>query len=191
MNETKGVIGVNKKIIFTSKLLNIFLKFLVLLSIFIIVLFIVGAKFGFMKVTEFKLTQTSFPIFSMGYSSTTNVELSQLREGYIIFIIGIIVSMIYAVLFFIASSIFRDISNGESPFKEFQIKRLKRVSWLFTSTIFIPLILQNVLHWILIPGGYYYISLGGTELVTAIIFYILAEIFAYGAALQREVDETL
>ncbi|WP_313467082.1 DUF2975 domain-containing protein [Carnobacterium sp.] len=181
----------NKKITFTSKLLNIFLKFLGLLSVFIIIFFIVGAKFGFMKVTDFELTQSSFPLFSMGYSSTTNVELAQLREGYIIFSIGIIVSMIYAVLFFVASSIFSDISNGESPFKKLQVKRLKRVSWLFTSTIFIPLILQNVLHWILIPGGYYFISLGGTELVTAIIFYILAEIFAYGAALQREVDETL
>lgn len=181
----------NKKIIFTSKVLNIFLKFLGLLAVFIIVLFIGSVGFGFMDVADFKLTQSSFPLFTIGYEHSVISASSQLRERYIIFIIGIIVSIIYAALFFVASFIFRDISNGKSPFNELQVKRLKRVSWLFTSTIFIPLILQNILHWILIPGGYYFISLDGTELVTAIIFYVLAEIFAYGALLQREVDETL
>lgn len=181
----------NKKIIFTSKALNILLKFLGLLSIFISIFFIASVGFGFMDVKDFELINNSSVFFTMGYGSSTNVVLSQIREGYILFIIGLVVSVIYAVLFFIASSIFSDISKGESPFKELQVKRLKRVSRLFISTIFIPLILQNVLHWILIPGGYYYISLDGIELVTAVLFYALAEIFAYGASLQREVDETL
>lgn len=187
MNETKGVVDVNKKIIFTSKLLNIFLKFLGLLSVFIIVLFIVGAKFGFMKVSDFDQTRNLSSLFSVSYEHSVTSALSQTREKYIILIIGGVVSILYATLFFVASSIFSAISIDESPFKELQVKRLKRVSQLFISTI----IVQNVLHWILIPGGYFYINLNGTELVTAIIFYILAEIFAYGAALQREVDETL
>lgn len=181
----------NKKIIFTIKLLNIFLKFLGLLSIFIIVLFIVGAKFGFMKVTDFDQTRNLSSLFSVSYEHSVTSALSQTREKYIILIIGVVVSILYATLFFIASSIFSAISIDESPFKELQVKRLKRVSQLFIGTIIVPLILQNVLHWVLIPGGYFYINLDGTELVTAIIFYVLAEIFAYGAALQREVDETL
>lgn len=181
----------NKKIVFTSKGLNILLKFLGIFIIFVSVLFIIGIGSGFMNVTDFELSQSPFTLFSSGYGTGTETAVTQIKEGYITLITGLTVNLVYAIMFFLASVVFEDISNGESPFTRLQVKRLKRLSWLFIGTFFIPIILQNILHWIMIPGRYYNISLDGTKLIAPILFYALAEIFSYGALLQREVDETL
>lgn len=185
--------NVNKKIISTSKGLNIFLKFIGIFILLIVFSIIIGVVFNlkFVNTTNFESSQSSFLYFNVTYWERAETALVQMREGYTILITDLLISVVYAVLFFLASFIFKDISKGASPFTELQIKRLKTISWLLIGTLFIPIILPNILHWIMVPGKYFSISLDGMSLIVPILFYALVEVFAYGALLQREVDETL
>ena len=170
-----------KEIISTSKGLNIFFKFIGVFILLIVVSISIGIIFNlkFVNVANIESSQSSFLYFNVTYWERAETALVQMREAYTTLITELVICVVYAVLFFLASFIFKDISKGASPFDESQIKRLKTI------------ILPNILHWIMIPGKYISISLDGMRLLVPILFYALVEVFIYGALLQREVDETL
>ncbi|MCA9766251.1 MAG: DUF2975 domain-containing protein [Carnobacterium sp.] len=183
----------NKKIISKSKRLTIILKYIGVFIISISGLLIVGIFLdsNFLDNLYLESSQSSFVFFNASYWEGVETPLVQIKERYIELITGLMVTGSYAGMFFLASFIFKDISNGESPFNDKQVKRLKKISRLLIGVLFIPLLLPNILHWMMISGKYFSISLDGVSLIAPILFYALVEIFAYGALLQREIDETL
>ena len=173
--------------------MNIFFKFIGVFILLIVVSISIGIIFNlkFVNVANIESSQSSFLYFNVTYWERAETALVQMREAYTTLITELVICVVYAVLFFLASFIFKDISKGASPFDESQIKRLKTISWLLIGIFFVPIILPNILHWIMIPGKYISISLDGMRLLVPILFYALVEVFIYGALLQREVDETL
>ncbi|ELK3177724.1 hypothetical protein RT996_001180 [Listeria innocua] len=130
-------------------------------------------------------------LFNRNNISINKMELNTILNFNTEYFVGDdIYAILIAWMLWIASTIFKDLAAEFTPFNDVEIKRLHRIAQLMLVYALGPQILYSALHTILIPG--YSIHLGlDMAFFFAIIFYCLTEIFRYGAALQKESDETL
>ena len=107
---------------------------------------------------------------------------------------------IFAAIFYLSALIFRDISNGESPFTDKQVKRIKMVSFLlFAYAVLDSLLPKGVIvgggpestepSVIRVDSGYYGINIG--TFVSAVVFYFLSLVIKYGVQLQEFSDDVV
>ncbi|WP_239256253.1 DUF2975 domain-containing protein [Listeria ilorinensis] len=114
----------------------------------------------------------------------------QNEQNWTIFAALTIAMLLMAVALWIASLIFRDMKNGETPFRQRTVKRLKKIGTLALSYAIIPQIVYTVVYSLLIPGYKFTLEIG-TAFVLALLIFCVAEIFNYGVSLQQESDEML
>jgi magnesium-transporting ATPase (P-type) len=114
------------------------------------------------------------------------------NDVYIVVAIACVCIPLVAAMFFLAYRLFRNIGGSHTPFDAENVKILKLISYLLMIiAIPVSIIASSVLimytSWS--DGN---IAWGGFGLViVAVMFYFMAHIFEYGAALQKESDETL
>lgn len=179
------------KIKITSKFLHVFLTILaaaIMVNLTIVFIFTLSGNSESLTIER---SQASFPLFDYEINDTTESERAQFLDNTISMAIGTTNAIIQVAIYLIASSIFKDISLEKSPFCKLQVQRLKRIAWLFIGFFLVPIVLDNILHWIMIRENYFRFTLDAAEIMTAAVFYALAEIVAYGSVLQRQADETL
>lgn len=168
---------------FLSLVLQITAIFDILLTLLLLGSFITG----FMEVTDLNEPRAMFALFDIGFSTHSNNTI----DYYILLGNSLLANALFIAMLFKGSFIFKDISNGLSPFDAIQVKRLKNIFWLYVSSAVLPLILDNVLHWLITFSGYYRFRVDLGEILIALLLYTVAEIFSYGSSLQQEIDETL
>jgi len=97
--------------------------------------------------------------------------------------------LVFAACAFIASLIFRKISNTGTPFSDTSVNGLKNISFLLFIGSFLPNILLTIFcgKHSTINNSFIEISM----LIPAVIIFCIAEAFNYGVMLQQESDETL
>lgn len=107
---------------------------------------------------------------------------------------------VFAAVFFISASVFRDVSRGESPFSEKQARRIRFISWL----LFIYAIVDSFApKGVVVAAGNIdtdvlvarfeteYTAINVGMFVSAIIFYFLSSVFKYGVELQELSDDVI
>ena len=91
------------------------------------------------------------------------------------------------------------IAHDGQPFRENTCKDLKRISMLLVLLAIVPPAVNIVLKMVFLPGGLVFgyllnvqqIVYSVSDIITAVILFIVARVFEYGCGLQRESDETL
>jgi len=115
------------------------------------------------------------------------------RDIYLIVVVVLMCVPLMASMFFLAYKLFGNIGTSQTPFSMENVKILKWISYLML--IFaIPVTLAAEALFMLYSSWDVFTMQwgGGLPLVfVAVLFYFMAHIFEYGAALQKESDETL
>ncbi|MBC2124027.1 DUF2975 domain-containing protein [Listeria innocua] len=173
-----------------SYFLHITLKILSVGAILIAALAIVLKLFNRNNISINKMELNTILNFNTEYFVGNDISQYVQTEEWLTVGISVLYAILIAWMLWIASTIFKDLAAEFTPFNDVEIKRLHRIAQLMLVYALGPQILYSALHTILIPG--YSIHLGlDMAFFFAIIFYCLTEIFRYGAALQKESDETL
>ncbi|WP_088839282.1 DUF2975 domain-containing protein [Listeria sp. ILCC792] len=128
----------------------------------------------------------SFTMSSSVAAEKTNVAL----EAGIGFFVAVIALIFLVGALWLASEIFRSFSKGKTPFRERNVKRIKKIATLTLCYAIIPQVLYSLLHTIFIPGYYFSLSIGITFLL-AIAFFILAEVFVYRNNVEKSLKDKL
>ncbi len=164
-------------------------KFLHVLYIINIVLMVIIAL-GFLSIILFgtEFSEGSISITARGGMSFP-MDINNMNN----FITTIIISFIGLIAFMIilkyTTSIFEDIGNGETPFTQKQIDRIKRIS----ITLVVMGVIENiaVVLWSYTTSWASPIQIDFRTFVMAFIVYCIALIFDYGCELQQLSDETI
>lgn len=152
----------------------------------IILLIIFGLLFGFSSVS-FDESNTNYLYFFESHSA--NITLEQEKLSGLTSVLPAMASYIFFM--FLASQLFEDLANGETPFTLIQVKRLKTISiGIILVNLIQPLIRSLVLTLLMNRGHYFSWGLN-SEIFIGVAIWVLAEIFAYGIELQTLSDETL
>jgi len=98
-----------------------------------------------------------------------------------------------AFMFFLAYKLFRNISISHTPFSTENVKILKLISYIMLIFALPVTIVAEALFALYSSWGSTTLQLGGglPLVFVAVLFYFMAYVFEYGAALQKESDETL
>lgn len=141
-----------------------------------------------------------FSFIASLFGHATLITSSQSPLEYVSLIIAIV---IFASMLAVASRMFSDVANGDSPFTLIRVKRLRIIAWFLLAYAFLQAILS--------PGFATVLQLGGLDvgyrvvdsaheasitinfgaLVSSIGLFAFALIFKYGVLLQEFSDETL
>ena len=92
-------------------------------------------------------------------------------------------------MFIILRRIFRDMGNGQTPFAEKQVARIRNVALVSLILCIIQNVTEAIVQYTIFQTDTF--SLDIMWFVFTIVIYCLAYIFDYGAQLQRQADETL
>lgn len=170
------------RIIKVSKVLNIIARI-------IAIALVVGSVAA--AVSFFIIPSFDFPV-SFGGIYGQEQYIAGASEVQIMMIQTVLYAGVGAILFFITSFIFKDMSLGNTPFSAANSNRLKVISLLLVAYSVVIPPLQLFLSLIISPQASIFISpINFGLLVFAAMFFCLALIFEYGAELQRESDEML
>ena len=98
-----------------------------------------------------------------------------------------------ALMFFLAHKLFGNVNASGTPFSDDNVRILKLVSYLMIILAVVSIAAEGMVvfnsSWasdaVQLGGG------GFILIVMAVLFYFMAHVFEYGAALQKESDETL
>lgn len=99
--------------------------------------------------------------------------------------------VIYAIMIFSVSRMFKKISEEGTPFRDYSVKCLKTVGFLFIINSCLPAYISGVITGITSSFKAADFSVSLDSIIVGAIFFLLANIFSYGCILQRESDETL
>lgn len=132
-----------------------------------------------------------FALHELGFYSSTGQLLTSTGE-LVAEMFTIIVSGVFVLcILLIANRIFHSIGKNFMPFSQENAKGLKKIAIL--------LLIYSIVEPISKAGFYSYfspqiqmqLSLNIVSIILALIFFFVSVVFAYGAELQRQFDETL
>ena len=171
-----------EKILKMSKVLDTLTKIGAIVSIISILFSLVVA------IIAPSLDLTRFTVQEALGNSRFDESVEEFRT---IMLTGILSAAVISAIFFVTSFIFKDMSQGTTPFTTKNANRLRVISLLIIALSVVIPPLQMLLTMIFLPSVRVYFPIELGPVVFAVMFFCLAHIFEYGAELQRESDETL
>lgn len=99
--------------------------------------------------------------------------------------------ILFAIMMFFASRMFRQISADGTPFRIESVRRMKRIAILLLINAVLPNLVQCLIVGFSVSWKASSFSLGLSSLFLGLIFYLLTQIFSYGCILQQESDDTV
>lgn len=169
-----------------SRLLAILLK--IMASFFIAIIFLGWFAIYFKNPgAQFSIdTNSGATIFYSIESRITDAEYARTA-----FILVPITFVFFAYLFFKAGSLFEDLADGNSPFRSYFSKAVRKIGFLMIAyDLFFPLIYSALISLISEEGKLFYLSLSSYFLI-GLILYVASGILNYGIQLQELADETI
>jgi len=115
------------------------------------------------------------------------------NDIYIVMAIALLCLPFIAFMFFLAYRLFRNISISRTPFSTDNVRILKLISYIMLIFAIPVTMIAEALYVLYSSWGSTTLQLGGglPLVFVAVLFYFMAYVFEYGAALQKESDETL
>jgi len=111
---------------------------------------------------------------------------------------AIIEGTVFSLSFFIGSSMFKDISKGETPFSDKQVKRILIVATLVLCYAVFSTIFDNAFPEIFVSSSVVGMDRGSNPTTINLgafsfsaLLYAFSAIFKYGILLQEESDDTI
>ncbi|MDR2698269.1 MAG: DUF2975 domain-containing protein [Candidatus Methanoplasma sp.] len=101
-----------------------------------------------------------------------------------------VVAFVIVILYYV-NHLFMGIRKNNTPFTDESVKDLKTIAILVLVCAIVAPILSGVAEYVFDVGAEGAISFSPLTLFVAFVFYVLSLVFSYGAALQKESDETL
>ncbi len=131
------------------------------------------------------------PNFSL--TTTSGFDLSSVNESNIVptfvvlLITGIVIAILAGFMFRNINQVFR-VTNTASPFDISNVNRIKRIGYLALSLPLCKLVTNIVLGLIVKNIS---IGLEASEILSGLIILCIAQYFAYGASLEKDVEGLL
>lgn len=95
------------------------------------------------------------------------------------------------VVLFMVRALMKSLEKCETPFCDSVIKNMKRFGYSLIPFAFISGMSENSWHYMFSPGVDVHAGIDLTVVFGILVVFMLVMIFTYGAALQKESDETL
>ncbi|MDR1795475.1 MAG: hypothetical protein LBR25_08790 [Erysipelotrichaceae bacterium] len=184
MDETKT------KMMKLGKILHIIL--LIFRGLMIVLGAILLGAIVVMNVTDINLPKISTDLFMVGFNIEQSGDIALTKEIITVSFIALSVDLIMAfVITHFLDQVFKSIAEGNSPFDANNIKALTNSARTGIAYIFIPGIALFVSGALLAPGVGFDYEINSELIFFVLVLYFLIRIFAYGAQLQQQADETL
>ena len=90
-----------------------------------------------------------------------------------------------------ASTLFKDLADGETPFSLEFAKAVKKLSILLMIYDTVSPLLYSLILTIIVPDGHYFVFGLSSNFFIGLVAYIVSEILTYGIELQRLSDDTV
>jgi len=175
----------------TSGTLHNFLKIFCVLIFIVIAIEIFGIILLTVKPDNWFATEFSYArLFSPFINNVEDVTLS-IPAIIMALVTNLLHNIALLCILLIAAAIFRDISHHYTPFSSRHISRLKGISLLIMADAILIPPLGMLLTMIFAPNVEAAMEFSLLQIVLAVVFYCLSQIFEYGGALQQQSDETL
>jgi hypothetical protein len=171
-----------EKILKMSKILDTLMKIGAIVSIVSILISLAGV------IIAPSLDLTRFTVQEMLGNTRFDGSIEEFR---VIMLTESLSTAVVSAILFVASFIFKDMSQGITPFTTKNANRLRTISLLIIALSIVIPPLKMLITMMFFPSVRAYFSIEVGQTVFAIMFFCLAHIFEYGAELQREADETL
>ena len=95
------------------------------------------------------------------------------------------------IVLFMIRALMKALERCDTPFCDDVIKRMKHFGYSLIPFAFISGLSENVWHYLLSPGVDVHFGIDLTVVFGILVVFMLTMIFTYGAALQKESDETI
>lgn len=105
--------------------------------------------------------------------------------------IGFVNIVAFIVCAFFFKGLMGELEISRSPFTEGVVDKMRRFAIALLAVSIATSVLNAVFGCILMGGHMFSLSLNLGSIITAVIIFVLAIVFRYGAQLQKESDETL
>lgn len=127
----------------------------------------------------------------LSFNGEPIVSVTDLVNMLPVFISALVWSGLMLCIFYIAGALFKDIQITAMPFTDNNVQRIRRIAKLLIAIAIAPAAAQLIAMFSMGIDGSVEDVVDMTSLVVALIFFCVARIFEYGAALQQQADETL
>lgn len=143
---------------------------------------------------------TAGALFTVGAENVDGSAMLHVTADKIHFESGVIAPAIWIAVFnciafivcaFFFKGLMKELSTAPSPFTEDVVKKMRYFAITILSASIAISIANAIMSAILSAGTTFAFNFNFGSIITAVIIFVLATVFRYGAQLQKESDETL